>query len=413
MKHLSNAWLAIVIAVILSGEPLTAQVKPAGPATPEMLTAMNRLSDAGVLPGKKGSLTFFRWSNAKPPRLVRLGLWGPKIDNELLALAGTLPDVEGVSLYETSVDDAGIQSLTRLPKLKMLAVLPVERYQKEGFGPTQWSYPFIPRRADRPRITGRGLRAFAHLKTIEGLDLQDAQLQSSDLAVLASWPKLGSLGLPNVIDDETVRALQACPKLSQLTIGNREIAAAEIRRLAAWKSLRTLTISCAKLSGPALEALSELETVESIELIDCSLTDEHLQHLRGSPRLTELGLSRNEINGPGLVHLAKLKLKSLGLEFNNVRDETLHELKQLDEVEEIRLSYCLGITDRGIRSGTLQSMPNLKRLAFRGLKQITDESLDDLARIKSLEHINIRGNGLTADGVERLKRALPQTVVFR
>jgi hypothetical protein len=413
MQHTHYAWLAIAIAMLVSCEINAADVKPAGPTTPEMLTAMNRLSDAGIVAGKKGSLTFFRWSNAQPPTLVRLGLWGAKIDNELLALTKTMPDLEAVSLYETSVDDEGIQTLAQLAKLKMLAVLPVERYEKESFGPTQWSYPFIARRADRPRIAGKALRALANVKTIESLDLQDAQLQSSDLALLASWPKLGSLGLPNVIDDETVKYLQACRKLNQLTLGNREITATEIQKLAAWKSLRKLVLSCAKLSGAALEALSSLETVESIELIDCGLTDEHLQHLHGSSRLTELALPRNEINGPGLAHLAKLKIRSLGLEFNNVRDETLKDLTQLTNVEDLRLSYCFGVTDRGICSGTLQNMANLKQLALRGVKRVTDASLDDLLKFQQLEHINIRQNGISLEGCERLKQGLPKTVVFR
>ncbi len=54
------------------------------PVSAELQSALNRLSDAGVIEGKRGSLTFFRWSSAQPPTLVRLGLWGAKIDNEHL-----------------------------------------------------------------------------------------------------------------------------------------------------------------------------------------------------------------------------------------------------------------------------------------------------------------------------------------
>ena len=413
MEHPRPVILSIALALLSICHARASGVNPEGPATPEMLDAMNRMSDAGIVEGRRSSLTFFRWSNEKPPTLVRLGLWGAKIDNKVIALASTMPDLEGISLYETSVDDEGIQVLAKLPKLRSFAVLPVERYEKQGFGPTQWSYPFIARRADRPRITGKALQALAGVKTIESLELQDAKLQSRDLALLISWPKLGSLSLPNVVDDEAVKHLQACRKLSNLTLGNREITAAELRRLAAWKSLRRLVLTCATLSGEALKALSTLETVQSIELIDCGLTDEHLKHLHGSPMLTELALPRNEINGPGLVHLAKLKIKSLGLEFNNVRDETLKDVAQLSNVEDIRLSYCFGVTDRGIQSGTLQGMSNLKQLALRGLKQVTDASINDLAKIRSLEHLNIRQNGITTDGYARLKQAMPKTVVFK
>ncbi len=58
-------------------------------------------------------------------------------------------------------------------------------------------------------------------------------------------------------------------------------------------------------------------------------------------------------------------------------------------------------------------MGQLKELALRGVKNVTDASVDDLAKIKSLEHLNIRQNGITVEGWERLKKALPQTVVFK
>ena len=111
--------------------------------------------------------------------------------------------------------------------------------------------------------------------------------------------------------------------------------------------------------------------------------------------------------------MAKLKVKSLGLEFNNLRDETLEHLVPLEHVEEIRLSYCFGVTDRGVQSGTLQGMSHLKRLALRGLKQVTDASLEDLAKLQSLEHLNIRQNGITPDGFAKLKQAMPKTTVFK
>lgn len=388
-------------------------VKPEGPTTPEMLAAMNRLNEAGPVPGRPGSLTFFRWNGAKPPALAHLGLWGPKIDNDLLALTATMPTLEVVSLYETSITDDGIRSLATLPRLRSLAVLPIERYEKAGFGPPQWSYPFMERRAGRPRLTGQALRHLAGVTTLESLELLDADLQPADLAVLKSWPKLGAVALPNVVDEETVRHLQACRRLNQLTLGGRDIAAKELERLAGWRALKKLTLTHARLGEETLAALAKLETVQTVELIACGLTDDDLRHLRLPPQLTELDLPRNEINGPGLAHLAQLKVSALGLEFNNLRDDTLSHLPQLVNVEQLGLSYCVGVTDRGIQRGALQRMPQLKRLALRGLKQVTDASLDELAKLTRLEHINIRQNGITEAGCDRLRQAMPKTVVFK
>jgi hypothetical protein len=251
------------------------------------------------------------------------------------------------------------------------------------------------------------------MKTLESLDLLDARIVSSDLAGLSAWPKLSSLSLPNAIDAETVKHLRTCPRLATLTLGYREITAAELEILAGWKSLRKLTVVHAKLSDEALQGFSKLETLEELHLMDCDLKDDRLKHLRGSAKLAYLALPRNEIDGPGLEHLAKLKLKKLGLEFNNISDKTLPHLSQLITVENLALSYCRGVTDKGIQSGTLQKMTNLKQLGLRGMKLVTDASLDDLVKFGHLEHITIRETKISTEGVEKLKKAMPKTEVFK
>jgi hypothetical protein len=388
-------------------------IKPEGIATPEMRDALTRMHEAGFAEGKRGTLTFFRWTDAQPPKLAHLGLWGAKVNDEVIALAKAMPDLENVSLYETDVTDKGVKALLSLAKLRSLAILPITRYEKAGFGPPQWSYPFLAARADRPRITGGVLVGLEAVKTLESVELLDAQLKPGDLKSLAAWPKLSNVSLPNAIDAETVKHLQSCKRLTSLTLGYRAITAEELTLLAEWKSLRKLTLIHAQLSPDALRALSNLETVEEIHLNDCGLKDEHMADLRGSPKLTYLTLPRNEIDGPGLEHIAKLQLKKLGLEFNNISDATLHHLSQLTSVDNLALSYCRGITNKGIQSGTLQKMTHLKQLGLRGLTFITDASLDDMVKMTHLEHVTIRETKIGPEGVERMKKAMPKTVVFK
>jgi len=388
-------------------------IRTDGITSPEMREAIDRMQKAGVVEGRRGSLTFFRWTDSTPPKLAHLGLWGSNVDNELLALVSTMPDLEHVALYETSVTDQGLAALAGLTKLRSFSVSPVLRYEKPGFGPPQWSYPFLPQRPDRPRITGNVVQALASIKTLERLDLLDARLTSADLVGLSAFPKLSSLSLPAAIDDQTVKHLQACHRLNTLTLGEREITATELQTLSAWKSLRKLTIVHAQLSDEALGALAKLESVEELHLMDCGLTDNRLKHLQGSPKLAYLALEWNEIDGPGLEHLVKLNLKSLGLEHNNINDATLPHLSQLISLERLSLSYCRGITDQGIRSGTLQKMSHLKELGVRGATRVTDESLDDLVKFGHLGHLNIRQTKISPTGVERMKTAMPKTTVFK
>jgi hypothetical protein len=210
-----------------------------------------------------------------------------------------------------------------------------------------------------------------------------------------------------------VRHLAACPRLNQLALGYREIAADEIKHLAAWKSLRRLTLIHTRPSDETLAALAGLEHVEELRLEDCELTDERLAHLRLAPKTESLTLERNEIAGRGPAHLTKFELTTLGLEFNNLTDETLTHLPQLSTIADLRIAYCRHVSDRGMAKGVFERMPHLERLNLRGLPLVTDAALDSLSKLAHLAHLGIRETKIGTDGVARLKQALPKTVIFK
>ena len=368
---------------------------------------------ASVLPGSRGSITRLRWSSDKPPKLWFIGLWGPKIDNALMALTAHTPDLWSVELHEPHIDDEGMRSLARLPKLRYLRIDPIERWTKPGFAPLMYCFPDLAPRTDRPRVTGKSLAAFADAPALEGLSLLDTVVNAEDLAALALMPKLSSVSLPCVIDESALGHLQACRRLSSLTLGHREITAEEIKRLAGWKSLRSLSITNATLSDEALTAFASLPAVTSLELAACGITDARLAHLRLPPTVTTLSLRQNLLAGPGLAALADQPLKTLALEYTDLSDDTLAVLPKFQTLEKLFLEYCERITDRGIRSGALQSMTHLTELRLRGMKQVTDASLDDLVKFGYLKTISVRGAGVSWDGVTRMKEAMPQTFVFK
>jgi hypothetical protein len=47
------------------------------------------------------------------------------------------------------------------------------------------------------------------------------------------------------------------------------------------------------------------------------------------------------------------------------------------------------------------------------MKKVTDASLDGLAGFGHLKTLSVRSVGITNDGVERLKKEMPETHVFR
>jgi hypothetical protein len=170
---------------------------------------MQKLEEAGAYQGHSGSLTFFRWKGDNPPVPYHLGLWGPQITTEHAALLPSLQELESIEVHEASFDDSVAQQLAKLPKLRRLAFSPVDRFQKAGFPRIQWSYPWLAKQENRPLLSGKALAALSALPVLDTLDLRDTRVQSSELAALASFPKLSELGLPHTIDVEAITHLKS------------------------------------------------------------------------------------------------------------------------------------------------------------------------------------------------------------
>lgn len=384
-----------------------------GQAQGEPTAEMKNLTEAGVYPGQPGSITFFRWKGANPPVVFHLGLWGPQITNEHAALIPSLVDLESLEIHEASFDDSAAPHLAKLSKLRRITITPVDRFQKAGFPRIQWSYPWLSKVENRPQFTGKTLTALSALPSLDFLDFRDARIASSELGALASFPRLGEIGLPTPIDSQALQHLASCKRLSAVILGNREVAPSEIELLAKLPSLKRLTLRNARLSNETLAAFAKLDKLTALSIYDCGLTDAQLAKLGKPPQLTQLELVRNEIEGPGLAHLASFSLQKLDLMFNNLSDASLSQLAPLRSVEDLSIAYCTAVTDEGVRSGILQGMKGLKTLELRGLTRVTDASLEPLSQCGHLKLLGIREAKISWESVDKMRAAMPNTKVFK
>ncbi|MDF1853797.1 MAG: hypothetical protein P1U85_23415, partial [Verrucomicrobiales bacterium] len=389
-------------------------IAPAGLTSPELKNAVEAMFEASVLPSKPKPFTRMRWTSEDPPKLWYIGLWGPNIDNDMIALTKSTPDLTTVVLHEPHIDDDGMKSIAALPGLRYLHVNPTERWKKKGHPGPMYCFPEFTSSPDRPRVTGKSLSYFEGKQTLEALYLLDAVIDTADLVHLAKLPRLSTLALPCEIDEAAMTHLAACRRLHRLTFGYREITGAEIKQLANWKNLKYLTITHATLTDEALAAIGELPALKSLEIIASELSDDQLSHLRLPDTLTTLGLQQNNISGPGLEQLANhaQNVSTLGLEFNDLNNQSLPALKAFANVERLYLSHCREITGEGIGSGSLQEMEQLRELRLRDLKEVTDATVEALSTLTFLEKLSVRGTNVTWDGVDQLKKAMPETYIF-
>ena len=127
--------------------------------------------------------------------------------------------------------------------------------------------------------------------------------------------------------------------------------------------------------------LAALKDVRSINLSETKVTDAAMAHLAKLSRLNRLFLYGTEVTDKGLVHLGKLSsLESLCLDETRISDEGMSNLKGLVQLEVLHL---------------------------RSRLPVSDTSIPVIVRFEKLRELKVQGTKITPEGLERLKRKLP------
>lgn len=162
--------------------------------------------------------------------------------------------------------------------------------------------------------------------------------------------------------------------------------------------------------------LTVLPALEKLGFMENGIGDAGLVHIGKIGTLTHLTFGDHEITDAGLRHLANLKkLTYLNLCFPDkkhggmISDKGMSELAKITSLETLDLR-ATQITDAGLAE--LKALPKLKELLVNGTA-ITDQGLAHLQAIKSLRTVNVFNcKAVTAKGIADLKKALPECEVL-
>jgi hypothetical protein len=186
------------------------------------------------------------------------------------------------------------------------------------------------------------------------------------------------------LEAEALGALRAFPHLKRLTLWKTEITDAGLAPVAGLTALESLEISSAKITDRGLALLKGLTRLQELRLVDLPITDAGLAHLKGFRRLEALELTKVPITDVGLAHLQGLtRLRELDLSGVRIEGPGLAHLSSLPRLEGLRVS-SVPLTDAGLAH--VKGFPRLRRLYLWETK-------------------------VTGAGVEKLKEALPYTLI--
>jgi hypothetical protein len=124
------------------------------------------------------------------------------------------------------------------------------------------------------------------------------------LARLARVPSIISLYLFNIgLTDDDLSELSDMPQLEWLNIGgNEKVSDVGIAHLAQCRRLRHLNLESTGVVGMSLEKLAGCKDIDTLELMNCPVTDEAIVRIPRFPKIVNVNLSDTRMTEKGLMH---------------------------------------------------------------------------------------------------------------
>ena len=166
-----------------------------------------------------------------------------------------------------------------------------------------------------------------------------------------------------------------------------------------------VNLTATEADDTTLEYLAAFPKLRSLLLDETTITDDGLKRLRGLHNLEHLSLLRTQVTDDGLKNLADMTCLRWLMLSSNFSDSGLAHLAGLTNLEGLHISSP-NITDAGLKH--LRGLTNLREVSLFNIPHVTDAGLQHLMRLTSLESLDLYDTQVTPEGVERLKRALPE-----
>uniref|UniRef100_A0A1B0BYH0 F-box domain-containing protein n=1 Tax=Glossina palpalis gambiensis TaxID=67801 RepID=A0A1B0BYH0_9MUSC len=258
--------------------------------------------------------------------------------------------------------------------------------------------------------------------------VQILSLRRSLKDLVLSVPALNSLNLSgcfNVTDVNLGHAFSVdLPNLKILDLSLcKQITDTSLGRIAQHlKNLQTLDLGgCCNITNTGLLLIAwGLKKLKHLNLRSCCISDQGIGHLAGLNKATAegnlelefLGLQDcNRLSDEALGHIAQglTSLKSINLSFClSITDSGLKHLARMPKLEQLNLNSCDNISDIGMAYLT-ESGSNLNSLDVSFCVKISDQALTHIAQgLYQLRSLSLNHCQITDHGILKIAKALPE-----
>ena len=329
-------------------------------------------------------------SSAPPPKRTKdasiIANQGEPAIAEWLRVIGGKVDLAGehistVSLKGTTITDAELAILTKLPRLTDLSL-------------------------ERTEVSSVGLAHVAAVTSLQKLDLAHTLLGDDAIASLKPLGNLRVLHLEStLVEGPGLAQLAGLTSLRELHLDNAPLGNAGLEHIAKIYGLEVLSLRYTNVTDEGMARLGQLRNLMRLDLTSVDVTEKGLQSLAQLTNLVDLDLSFARFAEPGLQVLVTLpQLKRLGLEQTTVTDKAMPWIARLTKLEALNLNYTT-VSDAGFAD--LAGLTSLAEVQL-DRTDISDKSLNWLLAQKSLKYADLYHTQLTMQSYQALVKAFPK-----
>ena len=232
------------------------------------------------------------------------------------------------------------------------------------------------------------------LPSLKNITVDGGSVTSKGIAILSKMKSLEHLYIDNTDKmDEIVGKVTNLSRIRKLTIGIG-LTDKGLMKLKNMDSLQVLIIGPSRITGKGIAALADLTSLQTLRLNQISLSSEDewasFGKLSSLQSLTLRAL-RSTVTDSYIAHLT-------GLQY--LRELSIDAIVKTEE----GAAYFMDVTDKSLEH--IAKLHKLESLELRGAK-ITDKGLKYLEGLRSLKWINLLGSNVTEEALQQLKKKLP------
>lgn len=405
-------------------------------------------------------------------KLRRLNLQGTNLSDTAVSTLETLANLESLNLYRTKLSNAGLKRLGTLAKLREIdirytrvtaagvdgfrASVPRARVQFAGGSARSISSAPPPAGRDASLISAWIRSIGGSVESAEGrVSLRGVPLSEAALAAVARMPGVRVLDLEATdLGDGAVAQLAGIPNLVELSLNSTQLSDVGLGQLGELRQLKRLSVDNTFVEGAGFSKWPADAALEQLNALGTPINDSGLADLARLKRLQRLNLAETDVTAAGLNRITGLRLTELNLSAADIGDDapidrfpTLRvlslrdtrisdlivdrKLRQLQNLQTLDLgrtrvsnagmdglSTITGLRDLDLSYADIDDagfakMKGLRDLEFLTLDStnLTDAAATQLSALGKLRILNLYHTLVTADGLAKLRAALPQTRV--